>query len=387
MITSLLLASPLALSVSLVPPPGPGEGDGFQIQLFGRYQVDWQDYDPDADVAASELQTDLVDALRLRSLRLGVRGQFTRDIPYRVDYEMKGVTYRAPRNIWIGYDGLSLGHLRVGHMKEPFGLERLGSARNTMMIERGLVNTLTPGRNLGAMISHGVGGGRMTWAAGFFRTTQHLHQWDDDGEHAFTGRITALPLEDRATERLVHIGASWSHRTPDGDPVGFSTDPEAAFAPDYLDTGTVDANTVDTIGLECAYVEGPWTVQSEWMRASVDAVTGPDPHVSSYYIMVGHFLSHGDRRAYEKDGGRFGGVTPLRPFGPGGGGAWEAVFRYSYADFESRGFDTGNELWTMGLGINWYLEAHARLSLNLVTADLNGVGDTDMLLARFQVSF
>ncbi len=385
MIEALVLLGPLTVSAPALQQPAPAGEDGFQMQIYGRYQVDWQDFDPDADV--SSLMPPLVDELRLRSLRLGVQGQFAAQLPYRFDYELKGVDYRRPRDIWLGYEGLASASVKAGHIKEPFGLERQGSAKNALMIELGLVNALTPGRNLGILFSDPVKGGSMTWAAGFFRTTQHLHEWDADGEQAITGRLTAIPLEQEAKERLVHLGASFSRRSPDGDPVGFVTDPEAAFAPDYLETGTVAADAVNLIGLEGAYIEGPCTIQGEWMKAHVDAVSGANPSVSAYYLTVGHFLSSGDRRAYEKDRGRFGGVTPVSAWGAGGGGAWEAVARYSYADFQSGPAFSGSELWTLGVGINWYLDANARLSLNMVTADLNKVGDTDMLLARFQVAF
>ena len=389
MIAALLLSPLIAPLAPFQPPPTQQAGqetpDGFEVQLYGRYQVDWQDFDPDADT--SLLLSPVEDDLRLRSLRLGLQGQFTPNLPFRLDYELKGVDYRRPRDIWLGFEGLSAASIKAGHIKEPFGLERQGSAKDALMIELGLANSLTPGRNLGVLFSDPVKGGRMTWAAGFFRGTQHLDEWDDDGETAITGRLTAIPVDSKASERLVHIGAAFSHRSPDGDAVGFSTDPEAAFAPDYLDTGSVAADSVELIGLEAAYMEGPWTVQGEWMKASVDAISGDDPAVSAYYITLGRFLSQGDRRRYETDRGRFGGVTPLRPWTSGGDGAWEAVARYSYADFQSGPAFNGNELWTLGVGVNWYLDAHSRFSLNLCTADLDEVGDTDMLLARFQVAF
>ena len=78
---------------------------------------------------------------------------------------------------------------------------------------------------------------------------------------------------------------------------------------------------------------------------------------------------------------------PKRDFVRGGGpGAWELALRYSSLDANDAVI-TGGELEGITLAVNWYPNPALRAMLNLVQSDLNGVGDTEFVMLRFQVDF
>ena len=121
--------------------------------------------------------------------------------------------------------------------------------------------------------------------------------------------------------------------------------------------------------------------------ADVDAIEGSDLDFSSYYVQVSYVLT-GESRKYDHVTGGFRGVTPRRDFRgePRGPGAWELGARYAGIDLND-GDVAGGELDEITLGLNWYLNANTRVMLNYLMADLDGVGDVDILQTRFQVFF
>ena len=70
----------------------------------------------------------------------------------------------------------------------------------------------------------------------------------------------------------------------------------------------------------------------------------------------------------------------------GGSGAWEIAFRYSSADLTDAGIAGGEED-NITVGVNWYPNPATRLMINYVMADVDGVGDGDFILVRWQVDF
>ena len=153
------------------------------------------------------------------------------------------------------------------------------------------------------------------------------------------------------------------------------------------DTGDItDATGVDLVGLEFAAINGPLSVQGEWMQASVDSTAAGNPDLSSYYLFASYFLT-GEHRVYKASSATFGRVRPKHNYlGDGGSGALELALRYSSADLADANV-SGGELDNITLGLNWYLNPNTRVMLNYTAADLAGTGDSNIAQARFQIDF
>ena len=96
---------------------------------------------------------DLQDGAQFRRLRIGGRGTFLDVFEYSL-----GVDFALANNVsyldnYIEWKQLPyLQNVRAGHYFEPFSLERVTQNRNNTFMERSLVDTFAPARNMGIKI-------------------------------------------------------------------------------------------------------------------------------------------------------------------------------------------------------------------------------------------
>jgi phosphate-selective porin OprO/OprP len=117
-------------------------------------------------------------------------------------------------------------------------------------------------------------------------------------------------------------------------------------------------------GAEIAWVNGPFSVQGEFLHSWVRENNGHVPGFDGLYATASWFLT-GESRPYNRSEGAFGRVIPKRnfDFGRGGWGAWEIAGRYSYTDLDSGDIHGGRLSMLMG-EVNWYLHSHLKWRFN-----------------------
>jgi len=383
----------------LVPPPAAAQdpdgldagfgfesADGsFRLRFKGKLDNDWAFFSADPDVAAASDRFD--NGTEFRRARVGLSGRLHDWLKFKATFDFSDDAsgfrdiYLEPRKVG------GLDTLRVGHFKEPFGLENLTGSSAITLMERGLPTALAPGRNMGLMARDRFLDKRATWAVGAFRETDSTGIGTDSDagqEFAVTARLTGLPWYQDKGRRLAHLGLSFSHRNPDDGEVRFRESPESHLAPNLVTTGTFLADTVQLAMLEGAVVHGPWSLQAELAQAAVTTPGGNDPAFRSMTVMTSCFVT-GESRVYDREVGAFDPVLPCSPFlGGDGSGAWEVAARYSELDLNDSGIP-GGELRDLSLGVNWYLDANTRFQLNYVIADLETFGNARILQFRFHV--
>jgi len=355
----------------------------FSLKIGGRIYNDWGWMKEDSGVESSK--GDLADGTEFRTARMYMSGSIYENIDYKIQFDF-AKTENEFKDVYFGIRDFPFGYLKMGHFREPFGLEEQTSSRFITFMERSLANAFVPGRNTGFMLSSTALNKRATWAAGIFRQTGAWGGESSEGGYNLTGRVTALPwYEDEGTQ-LLHVGAAYSLRNPK-DTVQYATEPEAHLAPDFVDTTALTANRAGVLGLECAWVDGPFSLQGEYMLADVDrSGSSSDPTFDGFYIQGSYFLT-GEKRNYKTSSGTFDRVKPKENFRFGGGpGAWEAAVRYSSIDLDDSGV-SGGELKDITVGLNWYLNPNTRIMWDYIRADLDDVGDANLFLMRFQVDF
>ena len=367
-----------------------------KLKFGGRlmYDMSWI-----GDGDAERLVGELADGFETRRARLYVEGDLWKNVGFKWEYDWASGA-AVLRNGFLELKELPVvGNLRLGHFKEPFSLDNLTSSRYITFMERALPNAFVPGYNGGAMIYDHVGE-RFTWAAGVFRDTAAADggQGRADGQYSFTTRLTGLPYYEEKGKRLVHLGTSYSIRHTDGV-VRYRSRPEVNItAQRFVDTGNYFTRDISLIGAEGAIVHGPFHAEAEYIVANMAADNTParvgnqpDPTYHGYYVQAGYFLT-GEVRPYKTSTGTFDRVKPLKPYGQGGYGAWEAAGRFSYMDLDDDRID-GGKLWDYTLGINWYLNSNVRLMWNYVRSRFDiGPGadtraDADALTMRIQFDF
>jgi phosphate-selective porin OprO/OprP len=340
------------------------------------------------------------DTIFFRRARLFIEGEIYGHVKYKAQFDFAGgdADYK---DVYIGlYDlkdclGCWVPEILVGQFKEPFSLEENTSSNYSTMIERSLMNSVVPARNLGVMLTDHFWKDRTTFSVGFFATDEEdsgnddetgVSEWEEGW--ALTARGTMVPFA-KDMCHFVHVGAGFSHREVQAQ--RYRTRPDTGFGPRFVDTGSMDVEKIDLIGAELAVVWGSLSLQSEYTWVITDAPALDDPEFSSWYAMASWFLT-GESRNYKLASGVFDKTKVCCNFLDNECccfGALELTARYGTIDLTD-GLVTGGELETMSVGLNWYLNTNTRVMFNFVHAIPDHPGldeEADFFLTAVQVFF
>ncbi len=371
---------------------------------------------------------DLQDGAQFRRLRIGGRGTAFQVFEYSLGVDFALANQPSYLDNYIEWKHLPwLQNVRVGHYFEPFSLERVTQNRYNTFMERSLVDTFAPARNMGVMTYGTTESERATWAIGTFRTNSDNTGNDSfDSGQALTMRGTCLPWWDAPSDGryYLHLGAAYSYRATSQNQVRFRNTPEirkqqpsnvfgpvgppspsnyqnsvpSPFAPIFVDTGGIPASDFQLFDPEFALIVGPLSLQSEYAFAMVDQIGGPPLFFNGYMAQLSYFLT-GEHRPYDRKQGIHGRMRPFEDFfrvrtgsrGIATGlGAWEIAARFSNIVLNDKNIQ-GNNLTDFTIGLNWYLNPYTRWKFNYVRAYLEDtrVGNslTDAYGMRFDYDF
>jgi len=382
---------------------GSRDGD-FEFRLGGRVYFDAATFDAPHYWFLGGDNVDEHDGTSISRLRGGLSGHLYNDLLFKVEADFAQDDVDVT-DAYVGIRNLPyVGTFRVGQFSEPMGLEALTSSRFITFMERSMVTqALIPYRSRGLDLSNTFFNNRMTASLGVFNDGI-----DRDSYWSFTGRVTGLPWYADEGRRLLHLGAAFSHRNPDGD-YDFRAYPGSNQANYHLRTGELPADEVEVWGLEGALVLGPFALQSELLRSDLvfmrehrnltffnldRPLKMPDRHFDGYYVQASYFLT-GENRMYDPITGSFGRVIPRRNFLPRNGdwGALELALRYDMLDlddFDVRSGVIGGKARNWTAGVNWYLNPNMRVMLNYVRSQIDQWeynGTLNVFQARFQTDF
>ncbi|MCI0651795.1 MAG: OprO/OprP family phosphate-selective porin [Planctomycetes bacterium] len=361
----------------------------FEFSVGGRIQADAAFFKTDNDIENTFTADPVDDAFDLRRLRLYAKARLYEDVVFNAEYEFQSGTVTMV-DVFVGLRNLPWqGVLQIGHFHEPFGLEELTSDNFIVFVERSTTTAINPVRNTGIRYTGLCADERVTWSAGFFRTTDD--QGDDQGDHeySFTTRVTGCPYfqenKEKGTQRVVHGGAAYSFRNLDGDVVRYRFKPEVNTAPNFIDTGNLTTENINLVSFESTVVMDSLLLQGEWNQSSVQRQSADNPDFHAWYVFATYFLTR-ESHPYERKTATFGRVRPRRNFSlkertPG---AWEVSARVSSLDAHSKGVN-GGELDDVTLGLTWHLNPNSRIFWNWVHGHLEGVGSFQAIVARFSI--
>jgi phosphate-selective porin OprO/OprP len=382
----------------------------YKLRFGGRIQLDG------AVISETDgLNEDLKDlggngqgnGVEFRRARLYFEGTLHERLLFKAQYDFAGGE-SAFKDVYVGLKDLGpVGTVQVGQFKEPFLLDEMTSDDYITMMERPLNDAFFPDRNVGVMGLNTLADKRVSWQLGAFRDTDDFgdaFSSFNDTNWDIAGRVTGLPYWKEDGSQLVHLGFDYLHRFR-GSTLSYSQRPEAHLADRFVNTGSFDASDSDVFNVELAWVQGPFSLQSEYSHALANGDDGQsNVDFWAAYGQLSYFLT-GEHKVYEPDHGRFGRIKPNKNFNPGEGGwgAFEVATRFSYLDLNDRNI-RGGELWDAQAGINWYLFPNARIMLNYIHANLSGRQDSyedalgadvpinvtgrgDIVQTRFQVDF
>jgi phosphate-selective porin OprO/OprP len=312
---------------------------------------------------------DFDNGFELRRFRLYARGACLLLLPVSYEIEIGYIPNQFYlENSYLAFRDLHwLGELKIGQYQAPMSLEAVTSSRDVTWMETAApVESLAPGINAGLEVGRPVFDQRATWKLGFFTAgagSQDVGEATKNYGRAIS-RITGLPIykpnpEHPDSTTLLHLGLS-ANILYSGNFVRYRSRPESHLAPFVVDTGDIEADGALVTGAEAAWVNGPFSVQGEYLHSWVQQKNGQVPGFEGLYASVSWFLT-GESRPYDRQNGCFTRVVPHKNFdwGKGGWGAFEIAGRYSIVDLNSADVH-GGRLSMLMSGVNWYLHSHVK---------------------------
>ena len=221
-------------------------------------------------------------------------------------------------------------NVRIGHFKEPIGLEHTTSSNNWYYME------LSPGNDAFLQPIDYVTGieafdswcdDRVTSTIAYVRVGKNdispFSFGVGPGKYGFFGRATCLPVYEDEGRRLVHLGLGYAYSGTDNNFYAANRPLVRAGAgsqdvPNVIFTGTYfTPNAAQLVDAEVATVLGPFSLSAEYQaifgtdlfsQFNNGVFSGPHGDVTyqGLYVEGGYFLNPDDYRRYDKKRGRRG---------------------------------------------------------------------------------
>jgi phosphate-selective porin OprO/OprP len=342
--------------------------DGYEFGIKGNYQGDMNDFSGDTTdpVTGKEI---LADSTTWRRKEFYVYGK----APWGVDFAV-GVDFATSPNTWLDnfvrYSNSDIGEFRLGQFKTPVGWEEASPSNAGTFVERALpVQATNMGRRLGADWTY-------QWNPQWLTTLGYYSGGDLQGDNDGNGpsaHIVFNPIKEKT--EVIHLGLAVSRENRDATTDGrdIMTPPSARFrarpeanltATRILDTGNLkNVDNIDRVGLEGAWIHGPWLVQGEYLHFNADFTDSKPNFSGDGYYVFGAWMLTGESRDYKN--GYVGNVKPTNEWG-----AFEIAARYSSLDLNDSPV-LGGKGDNFTVGANWYLGNHWKLQANYVRAHTN----------------
>jgi phosphate-selective porin OprO and OprP len=374
----------------------------FRVHIGGRTQFDGVWIQDTENLAGAGGALD-EDGVAFRRARLRADGTLYEFIDYAAEFdfvntvndnvglqpagEANVINVPAPTDLWFDLKHVPLvGHVRIGNMKEPIGMEHMTSSRYLEFLERSynqdaFTGAFNNGFTPGIMLHNRFDDERGTWATGVYKNTVNVFGYNaGDGEYAWTSRATYLLWTENDDRELVHVGIAGSIRQPDQNRARYRTrmsvrNGPGALNPVVADTGFFETTQQNFLGGELASNLGPLSLQAEYIGAwNLDSVGNfrafngvplGTTFVYGWYAEALYFLT-GEHRPYDHHSGAFTRIVPNENFDwHGGPGAWQIGARYSQLNLDRDGL-LGGVVDDVTLGLNWFLNPNLKLQWNYV---------------------
>ena len=358
----------------------------------------------DVDGAAFRTTGDLTgfdDGVQLRRARINFGGDAILFVPFRYEIQIGYVPSQFNlHEAFLNFPNIKwIGSLQLGQFQPPMGLDLITSSWSIALMEPAApLQAIAPPIEAGAQVGEPFANRRATWFLGAFGPGAGSEEYGSvsSGFGNALGRVTWLPFgrldpEHPSANRFLHLGLSVSSQYASSGTIRYQARPESYIAPFVIDTGDITSSSVTTAAAEVAWVNGPFSVQSEFLQSFVGRTNSSSLRFGGFYAEASWFLT-GETPRYDPETGAFGRPVPLRNFSfrkGEGWGALEVAVRYSHTDLNDQDVHGGLlKMWMTGL--NWYLQPHLKWMFNYGRGSVSGgasQGDMSIFQARVGVDF
>jgi phosphate-selective porin OprO/OprP len=372
----------------------------YELKLRGVLHFDHRHFIDDDSPA-------LPDGFLFRRVRPSLEGNLGPLLSYRITPELGGDSATL-LDAWVDVKYSPAALLRVGKQKSPIGLERLQSASALGFVERGFPTELAPNRDIGVQVLGEVLKGEASYGIGVFNGTpdgRDSPAANADDHIELAGRVFFEPWRNDANA-LSGLGfglaASHGEKTGGGNTLlpRYRTPGQNVFF-NYRSAVVADG-THERLSPQFYFYRRQLGLLGEWIRSSQEVLLpGATPRRAAldntgWQLSATWFLT-GEDATYR---GLARPNTPLA-FGRDGWGAFELVGRVGELAVDDGAFPffadsatSAQRARSYTLGLNWYLNAHAKLLFDYSQTTFDGGapsgGDRDdekVFISRLQLAF
>ena len=365
--------------------------NGNEFKIGGRLMYDYDSYDDFWDGEDAEEN-------EIRRSRITLSGKSGKNWSYKfttnIDHEDEGASVDTG---YLKYSSKPM-YAMLGKYKRPGMLEERTSSKWISTIERSIINELS-GAVIGKPSFGGISVGFATKGdmpmSGVVGVYDDEVEEDDGGDvYGVGARFSIMPkLSD---DSFIHAGASFYTVDYKGNDHRMRTRMGVHTTGRPFETNSHESDDIDQFGVELAYVNGPFSLQGEFMNVESDgtddaacgaagtyteeteeteemfsdAANTCDIEMDGFYLQAAYTLT-GETRGYKGGSGAFAAIKPKNE-----DGAWEVVARYEDADIDIPGRSLSADLERMVLGVNWYVNKNVKFMLNYVDSEVDGCSET-----------
>jgi len=385
--------------------------DGFNLKSAdGNFQLKLRGYiQSDARFFGADDQDSYPNTFLMRRIRPIFEGTLDKHFDFYLMMDFGGGSATV-QDAYIDFHYVPQMRLRFGKMKGPIGIERLQSGANLLFMERSLPTNLVPNRDLGIQLHGELAQGAITYAVGLFNGVVDGASADTDVEDGkdIMARLFLLPFKNNdgwlqnfgfglarssgIQNGTVSAPALTSYKTP-AQLTAFR------YRSDGTAAGTVIANGKRTrMSPQAYFYNGPFGILAEYVISEqvvkLDAANrklgNSSWQVAASYMLTGQKLT-------------FKGAALSNSFNPkeNSWGAFELAARLSNLSVDENSFPlfadnakSIQEINSIGVGINWYLNKNIKFSLNYEqsTFDRGAAKEADrvqekVISSRLQLSY
>ncbi len=314
------------------------------------------------------------NGVTIRRARFAVKTKLHKNWYGEIDLDFAGAVTEL-KDLYIKYTNDSGDfNIKGGHFKEGFSMETTTSSRYVTFMERSLASKFSPSRHLGFQANYMkekyllIGGIHFNSQGEYeeveFGQDANKKEGMDEG-YSLTGRAVYRPILD--DEKVLHIGAGASYRTPKTDlevpnSYRFSTRSISSInRKKYLDTDdilNVESTMLWNVELAGAYKNIMF--QSEYTNNDVTRTEGlAAVNLNGFYAQAGYLLT-GGKYNYNRKEGEFTKVSRGSDKGE-----LEVALRYDYLDLNDEVASIyGGSAEAYTLGLNYYFNSNVKMMMD-----------------------
>ena len=366
-----------------------------KFAIGGRLMLDYDSMD-----SGHQTENKSFSDMEWRRTRINIKGSVNKHWSYKATYDFNSEKDTANLDEgYVKYDTKKGFTITAGKTKADMMLEQRTSSKWISTVERGLLNAMNekvnylvgkPGDGAGVKLGFYAKESRISGAISVFDAYKNDSDDDNDMILHSTARLNYSPKMGK--NEYAHFGVSYGM----ADYKGETSKAELQLGIHQGDKtllADAAAGDITNLGIEAAYVNGPFSVQAEYFDNETELENGSKGYEwDGYYGQLSYVLT-GETRGYKWKGAKFDKIKPK-----GKMGAVELVLRYEdiSVDDADEGTVVANkvDLDRTVIGVNWYVANTVKFMANYSSVSMDNevnpggtTEDLDSFQLRAQYAF